>query len=283
MVTLEARRAEEAAASSQRVMLALRAASSSRRRASRSRSERAARALPGALRDPRAVAQVRRRSVRRRERPVVLDPDAVRAPDHQEPDPHLLPAGAHEGAWRRACDFEARHVHVVGAGVMGGDIAAICAMRGLTRHAAGHRARAHRAGGEARRRALQAPAARPAPRARRARPPDPGRRAATGARQADVIIEAIFENLEAKRAAFREARGALPSPDAILATNTSSLKLADIATALQGPVAPGRHPFLQPGAAAAAGRSRLAERRPTRSSRKRPPPSCARSTSCRCR
>src|ERR1051325_9350633 len=29
-------------------------------------------------------------------------------------------------------DFKARHVHVVGAGVMGGDIAAICAMRGLT-------------------------------------------------------------------------------------------------------------------------------------------------------
>src|SRR5205823_2342937 len=29
-------------------------------------------------------------------------------------------------------DFQVRHVHIVGAGVMGGDIAAICAMRGLT-------------------------------------------------------------------------------------------------------------------------------------------------------
>src|SRR2546425_6978786 len=32
----------------------------------------------------------------------------------------------------KGADFKPRHVHVVGAGVMGGDIAAICAMRGLT-------------------------------------------------------------------------------------------------------------------------------------------------------
>src|SRR5205809_1031292 len=31
----------------------------------------------------------------------------------------------------KAADFEPRYVHIVGAGVMGGDIAAICAMRGL--------------------------------------------------------------------------------------------------------------------------------------------------------
>src|SRR3954468_13018160 len=32
----------------------------------------------------------------------------------------------------KGSDFKARHVHIVGAGVMGGDIAAVCAMRGLT-------------------------------------------------------------------------------------------------------------------------------------------------------
>ena len=32
----------------------------------------------------------------------------------------------------KAADFAPRYVHIVGAGVMGGDIAAICAMRGLT-------------------------------------------------------------------------------------------------------------------------------------------------------
>ena len=55
-----------------------------------------------------------------------------------------------------------------------------------------------------------------------------------GARQADVIIEAIFENLEAKRALFAKLES-IAKPDAILASNTSSLKLADIATALEDP------------------------------------------------
>jgi len=49
-----------------------------------------------------------------------------------------------------------------------------------------------------------------------------------------VIIEAIFENLEAKRSLFAQLEAAA-KPGAILATNTSSLKLADIATALKDP------------------------------------------------
>jgi len=40
-----------------------------------------------------------------------------------------------------------------------------------------------------------------------------------------VIIEAIFENLEAKRSVFAQLEAAA-KPGAILATNTSSLKLA---------------------------------------------------------
>ena len=55
-----------------------------------------------------------------------------------------------------------------------------------------------------------------------------------GARHADVLIEAIFENLEAKRTLFARLE-ALAKRDALLATNTSSLKLADIATALKDP------------------------------------------------
>ncbi|MEJ2176119.1 MAG: 3-hydroxyacyl-CoA dehydrogenase family protein, partial [bacterium] len=55
-----------------------------------------------------------------------------------------------------------------------------------------------------------------------------------GAARADVVIEAIFEDLEAKRALFAKLE-AVAKPDAILASNTSSLKLADIATALQDP------------------------------------------------
>jgi 3-hydroxyacyl-CoA dehydrogenase/enoyl-CoA hydratase/3-hydroxybutyryl-CoA epimerase len=122
---------------------------------------------------------------------------------------------------------------VVGAGVMGGDIAAICAMRGLRvtlQDTAPERI---------------APAIKRASQlfARRLRDKRRERDAldrlipdvtGQGARQADVLIEAIFENLEAKRSLFAKLES-LAKPGAILATNTSSLKLADIATALKDP------------------------------------------------
>jgi 3-hydroxyacyl-CoA dehydrogenase/enoyl-CoA hydratase/3-hydroxybutyryl-CoA epimerase len=53
-------------------------------------------------------------------------------------------------------------------------------------------------------------------------------------RQADVIIEAIFENLEAKQALFADIE-ARAKPDAVIASNTSSLKLADIAATFKDP------------------------------------------------
>jgi len=130
-------------------------------------------------------------------------------------------------------DFEAKHVHVVGAGVMGGDIAAWCAMRGLTVTLQDQNAKA------------LAPAMKRAHALfkRRLRDKRPIRDAADllipdvagdGARRADVIIEAIFENLEAKRALFARLEAAA-KPGAILATNTSSLKLADIGADFANP------------------------------------------------
>ena len=133
----------------------------------------------------------------------------------------------------RGAAFEARHVHVVGAGVMGGDIAAICAMRGLSvtlQDTAPERiAPAVKRAAELFKRRL-----RDELRVRDALDrlvPDV---AGDGARHADVVIEAIFENLDAKRALFARLE-AMAKPDAILASNTSSLKLADIATALKDP------------------------------------------------
>src|SRR6185312_16078799 len=55
-----------------------------------------------------------------------------------------------------------------------------------------------------------------------------------GAAQADVIIEAVFENLEVKRKLLSDLE-AKAKPGAILATNTSSLRVADIAAALKDP------------------------------------------------
>ncbi len=126
-----------------------------------------------------------------------------------------------------------RHIHVVGAGVMGGDIAAWCALRGMTvtlqdqsvERIAPAIARAAKLF-EKKLRDRQA--------ARFVLDrliPDPQGK---GVRQADVVIEAIFENLEAKRRLFADIE-AQAKPDAILASNTSSLKLADIATALKNP------------------------------------------------
>ena len=133
----------------------------------------------------------------------------------------------------KGSDFAPRRVHVVGAGVMGGDIAAICALRGLTvtlQDPSPERlAPAVKRAAELFKRRLRDP--------RRERDaldrliPDPS---GAGARGADVIIEAIFENLEAKRKLFAGLEAAA-RPGAILATNTSSLKLADIATALKDP------------------------------------------------
>jgi 3-hydroxyacyl-CoA dehydrogenase/enoyl-CoA hydratase/3-hydroxybutyryl-CoA epimerase len=55
-----------------------------------------------------------------------------------------------------------------------------------------------------------------------------------GLRAADVVVEAIVEKMEVKRAVLREAEGYLRE-DCIMATNTSSLSVDEMATALQRP------------------------------------------------
>ena len=133
----------------------------------------------------------------------------------------------------KGSDFAARRVHIVGAGVMGGDIAALCAMRGLQvtlQDTSPERiAPAIKRAAKLFERRLRD--------RRRVRDaldrlvPDV---AGSGAAHADVIIEAIFENLDAKRELFARLEAAA-KPDAILASNTSSLKLADIASVLRDP------------------------------------------------
>lgn len=126
-----------------------------------------------------------------------------------------------------------QHVHVVGAGVMGGDIASWCAMRGLTVTLQD--------------RAVEyvTPALERAHRLFEKRYPDEARRAATSARlrmdvegegitHADVVIEAIFENLDAKQSLYAEVEPRL-KPSALLATNTSSIVLERLADKLAAP------------------------------------------------
>lgn len=55
-----------------------------------------------------------------------------------------------------------------------------------------------------------------------------------GVAKADVIIEAIFENTEAKRTLFADIEPRMKK-DAVMATNTSAIPLADISSALKNP------------------------------------------------
>jgi 3-hydroxyacyl-CoA dehydrogenase/enoyl-CoA hydratase/3-hydroxybutyryl-CoA epimerase len=124
-------------------------------------------------------------------------------------------------------------VHVVGAGVMGGDIAAWCALRGL-RVTLQDRELRFIEPAIARARALYdkrlpAAAERTAALARLA--PDV---AGAGVADADVVIEAIFEDLDAKRALYAAAEPHMRA-GALLATNTSSLTLETLTPTLADP------------------------------------------------
>ncbi len=124
-------------------------------------------------------------------------------------------------------------VHVVGAGVMGGDIAAWCALRGL-QVTLQDRALEYIEPAIARAAKLFSKKIRDAnDRAEvsdRLQTDVEGR----GVADADLVIEAIFEDLDAKQTLYRNLQASM-KPGAILATNTSSIRLEDLRTVLDEP------------------------------------------------
>jgi 3-hydroxyacyl-CoA dehydrogenase/enoyl-CoA hydratase/3-hydroxybutyryl-CoA epimerase len=128
---------------------------------------------------------------------------------------------------------ELRHVHVVGAGVMGGDIAAWAALRGFTVTLQDREMQyiepALKRARELFDKRVRAPAERAAA-LTRLRADVEG----AGVADADVVIEAIFENLEAKQALYARLEPQL-KPQALLATNTSSIMLEPLAARLAQP------------------------------------------------
>ncbi len=130
-------------------------------------------------------------------------------------------------------NYTPHHIHVIGAGTMGGDIAAWCALRGFTVTL------------QDRGPQFIAPAIKRAKNLYKEKLkenyliqqamdrliPDPE---GYGISKADIIIEAIVEDLAAKQALFKQIESKA-KPQAILATNTSSIPLDEINTVLQLP------------------------------------------------
>jgi len=126
-----------------------------------------------------------------------------------------------------------KHVHVIGAGTMGGDIAAWCALRGFEVTLQDREAK------------FIAPAIKRAAAlfAKKHKKPIEARMTMDrlmvdveghGIARADIIIEAVFEDLKIKQDLFKSIEQQA-KPTAILATNTSSFPLDEISQFMQQP------------------------------------------------
>ncbi len=129
--------------------------------------------------------------------------------------------------------FAPQRVHVVGGGVMGGDIAAWCALRGMT---VTLQDRTPDLLGRAMGRAHQLFRRKLKDRYKVREAMDrliPDHQA-LGVPRADVVIEAIFEDADAKRALYADLEPRM-KPEALLATNTSSIPLEELRQDLSRP------------------------------------------------
>jgi len=131
-------------------------------------------------------------------------------------------------------DFQPKHIHVIGGGIMGGDIAAWCALRGFSVTVQDQKAEAL-AGTMKRsmdmfkkkfkkdKRSIRESMDRLVPDTK-----------GIGVLNADLIIEAIFEDKDVKQSLYKDIEP-LMKDGAILATNTSSIPLEELATCLDAP------------------------------------------------
>lgn len=124
-------------------------------------------------------------------------------------------------------------VHVVGAGVMGGDIAAWCALRGFEVTLQDREMKYVQPALD-RAKALFGKKLKTADRIGPAEARLKADVEGAGIASADLLLEAIYENAEAKEALYRTAEPKLAA-DALLATNTSSIPLDELRAAVQAP------------------------------------------------
>jgi 3-hydroxyacyl-CoA dehydrogenase/enoyl-CoA hydratase/3-hydroxybutyryl-CoA epimerase len=133
----------------------------------------------------------------------------------------------------KSLKWKPTHVHVIGAGTMGADIAGVCVAAGMevtlqdispVQLEAGIKAQ-----GKLFAKKFKTKATRDAAKARLIADPE-----GKGVSRADVVIEAIVERLDIKQTLFSDLETKV-KPGAVLATNTSSLKLADISRPMRDP------------------------------------------------
>ena len=124
-------------------------------------------------------------------------------------------------------------VHVIGAGTMGADIAGVCVASGmevtLQDLSAEQLAKGIASQGKLFARKFKTRATRTAAKTRLISDPT-----GQGIGRADVVIEAIVEKLEVKQKLFADLETKM-KPGAVMATNTSSLMIEDIAQPLKDP------------------------------------------------
>ncbi len=129
--------------------------------------------------------------------------------------------------------FKLTHVHVIGAGTMGGDIAAWCALHGMqvTLQDVNKNALASALGRAAKLFNKKLKDLHLVHSAMDRLVPDSQ---GEGIKRADLFIEAIVEKLEVKQQLFK-ALESKARPEAIFATNTSTIPLEEIGMALENP------------------------------------------------
>lgn len=129
--------------------------------------------------------------------------------------------------------FRPVRAHIIGAGTMGGDIAAWCVVCGMAVTLEDMNSeqieKARKRASKLFKKRLKKPIAVEAAMARLKADPE-----GLGVSRADVVIEAIVENLEIKQSLFKRLEGQIKD-GAVLATNTSSLPIEDIAAPLNDP------------------------------------------------
>lgn len=130
--------------------------------------------------------------------------------------------------------YKPEHVHVIGGGIMGGDIASWCAIQGYSVSVQDQNPK--RLAATYKR--AQVSFKKKYKRDRRAIVAASDRlmmdHKGVGVSKADLVIEAIFEDAEVKRTLYKEIEPRMKQ-DAILATNTSSIMLEDLSSSLNKP------------------------------------------------